>query len=118
MSAGRESVDKTGEDGCGSNCALQLVGRARKKWGGIVGAQHVGTERGFGGTKARRERGRRRWLAARIKAAVVKVIAKETEKRSCKAVCGCGCDDEHLENKSIKSSKVGWRYPDRSNARG
>ncbi len=96
----------------------EVVGRARRKWGGIVGAQHVGTDKGFGGTKARRDRGSSRWLAARIKAAVVKVIAKEIEKRSCSAVWGCGWEDEHLENKSMNSSKVGWRYPERSKARG
>jgi hypothetical protein len=44
----------------------------------MEGAQHIGTVRGFGATKASKERGRRRWLAERINAAVVNVIAKET----------------------------------------
>jgi hypothetical protein len=49
---------------------------------GREGAQHTGTAIGFGGIKGRREDGRRRRLAARIRLAVVNVIAKATEKRS------------------------------------
>ena len=49
---------------------------------GKEGAQHTGTAMGFGGIKGRREDGRRRRLAARIRLAVVNVIAKATEKRS------------------------------------
>ncbi len=49
---------------------------------GKEGAQHTGTAIGFGGIKGRREDGRRRRLAARIRLAVVNVIAKAIEKRS------------------------------------
>jgi hypothetical protein len=49
---------------------------------GKEGAQHTGTAMGFGGRKGRREEGRSRRLAARIRLAVVNVIAKATEKRS------------------------------------
>jgi hypothetical protein len=52
------------------------------------GAQQGGTGKGLGGIKGRREDGRRRKLAERRREAVVKVIAKATAKRSCKAVCG------------------------------
>ncbi len=44
----------------------------------IKGAQQSGTVRGFGATKGIKERGKRRWLAYRSNAAVVKVIAKAT----------------------------------------
>ena len=46
------------------------------------GDQHVGTGMGLGGIKGRREEGSSRKLAARIKVAVVKVIANATAKRS------------------------------------
>ncbi len=39
----------------------------------MEGAQHSGTVSGFGATKGNKERGRRRWLAERINAAVVNV---------------------------------------------
>ncbi len=55
MSAGRALWEVAGEDSCGSDRALQLVGRERKRWGGIVGAQHVGTERGFGNARRARD---------------------------------------------------------------
>ena len=47
-----------------------------------VGAQHVGTGMGLGGKKGVRMRGSSRRLAARRSAAVVKVIANATAKRS------------------------------------
>ncbi len=46
------------------------------------GAQHVGTGIGLGGTGGRSERGSNLKLAARRRAAVVKVIANATAKRS------------------------------------
>ena len=72
------------------------------KWGivgaAIEGAQHVGTGMGLGGMKGRSMRGNNRKLAARIRVAVVKVMANATENRSCRAVCGCGCVEvEHRE---------------------
>jgi hypothetical protein len=57
------------------------------------GAQHVGTGMGLGGMRGKRVPGNRRKLAARRNEAVVKVIAKATAKRSCRAVCGWGCVD-------------------------
>ena len=47
-----------------------------------VGAQHVGTGMGLGGKKGVSMRGNSRRLAARRSAAVVKVIANATAKRS------------------------------------
>jgi hypothetical protein len=44
----------------------------------MKGTQHSGTVSGFGATKDNKERGRRRWLAERSNAAVVKVITKAT----------------------------------------
>ena len=81
--------------------------KARTARQGMEGAQHTGTVSGFGGTKGSKDRGSMRWLADRINEAVVKVIAKATAKRSCKALCGWGLDEEHLANKSMKSSKAG-----------
>ncbi len=81
--------------------------RARRARGGMEGAQQAGTVSGFGGIKGNKERGSSRWLADRSNAAVVKVIAKATAKRSCRAVCGWGLEEEHLANKSINSSKAG-----------
>ncbi len=46
------------------------------------GAQHMGIQRGFGGTKAKVERGKSRRLAERSNDAVVNVMAKATAKRS------------------------------------
>ena len=59
------------------------------------GAQHSGTVRGLGGIKGRKERGRRRQLAERNNAAVVKVIAKATANLSWRTVCGWGWEEEH-----------------------
>ena len=56
----------------------------------MEGAHEAGTVSGLGGTKGRMDRGRSRWLADLINAAVVNVIANETAKRSCKAVWGWG----------------------------
>ncbi len=81
---------------------------ARTARHGMEGAQHAGTVSGFGGTKGSKDRGSKRWLADRNSEAVVKVIAKATAKRSCRALCGWGLDEEHLANKSINSSKAGW----------
>ncbi len=61
------------------------------------GAQHVGTGMGLGGRRGIIERGNIHKLAARSKVAVVKVIANETAKRSWRAVCGCGCEEEQRE---------------------
>ena len=63
----------------------------------IEGAQQRGTVRGFGATKGIKERGKRRWLADRSNAAVVKVMAKATANLSCRAVWGWGVEEEHLE---------------------
>ena len=52
----------------------------------IKGAQQSGTGRGFGAAKGNKERGRRRWLAERSSAAVVKVMAKATANLSWRAV--------------------------------
>jgi hypothetical protein len=71
-----------GRDGMG------VFVKARTARDGIEGAQQAGTVRGFGGTNGRRERGSSRWLADRNSAAVVKVMAKATAKRSCRALCG------------------------------
>ena len=49
---------------------------------GSIGAQHVGTGVGLGGTNGKNVRGSSRKLAARIREAVVKVIANATAKRS------------------------------------
>ena len=62
---------------------LKEVERRRRredceKVAAIKGAQQSGTVRGFGATKGIKERGKRRWLADRSNAAVVKVIAKAT----------------------------------------
>ncbi len=59
-------------------------------FGRTDGAHEAGTVSGLGGTKGRMDRGRSRWLADLINAAVVNVIANETAKRSCKAVWGWG----------------------------
>ncbi len=62
--------------------------KARAARHGMEGAQHAGTVSGFGGTKGSKDRGSMRWLADRSSAAVVKVMAKATAKRSCRALCG------------------------------
>ena len=82
--------------------------RARTALHGMEGAQHAGTVSGFGGTKGSSERGSMRWLADFSSEAVVKVIANATAKRSCRALCGWGLEEEHLANRSINSSKAGW----------
>ena len=86
---GRERVEGASEEvaaagGIRGDFGLGLVELddvALKMRGGIDGTQHVGTEKGFGGTKARTERGRRQWLANCSSAAVVNVIANATAKR-------------------------------------
>ncbi len=52
----------------------------------MKGAQQSGTVRGFGATKGIKERGKRRWLAERNSAAVVKVMAKATANLSWRAM--------------------------------
>ncbi len=58
----------------------------REKVEAIKGAQQSGTVRGFGAARGNKERGRRRWLADRSSAAVVKVMAKATANLSWRAV--------------------------------
>jgi hypothetical protein len=64
-------------------CASVLAVRGNlARGGGIYGAQHAGTVRGFGGIKADKDCGSSRWLADRSSEAVVNVMAKATAKRS------------------------------------
>ena len=95
---------KDGEDG---REVRGVFVKARAARHGMEGAQHAGTVSGFGGTKGIKDRGSMRWLADCSSAAVVKEIAKATAKRSCRALCGGGLDEEHRANKSINSSKAG-----------
>ena len=84
-----------------------MLSRWRMRGRGSCGAQRAGIGILLGGSKAWPARGVSRWLAALRREAVVKVIAKATEKSSWSLKWGEGLGAADIANKSIKSTKTG-----------